>query len=551
MIDDPTLASAARDGARSRRVPGAAARRLRTILAEIPFGVVELDAEADGSLRVSRINPAAGRTLGLNPQPLLGLSFEDAFPRVEATDLVARLRRTAVHGETLGTIEVPYDDDRLGGLVEITAFQSGPRTAAVFVRDVTKRRHAEQRVARSEQQWRRLFEHSGDAILIARGGRYVAANRRAQQLFRAGADDIVDLPIGALSLADFDVTRLQLEKALGVARAQGSYETEREFRRLDGTTFPGEGTITLIDGEENAFQLSVRDISERREAERLRSEATAELERQVSVRTAELSRALANLEATQDVLIRREKLASLGDLVAGVAHEINTPIGIGVTAVTHLHTQVAALRAALADGTLGRMRLEQALAEATRSLEITHANLARAADLVRSFKQTSVDQSSQAVRGIVLGDYLGSVLTSLEPTIKRAGISVALTVEPDGEVITDPGALAQVITNLVSNAVAHAFEGRADGRIAIVAAIGPDRLEIRFSDDGVGMPPEVTARIFDPFFTTKRASGGTGLGLHILHNLVTARLGGSVAVESAPGSGTTFVITMPIRGAEA
>ncbi|WP_372423740.1 PAS domain-containing sensor histidine kinase [Salinarimonas chemoclinalis] len=528
-----------------------AGARLHAILDGIPFGVVTLAIAADGALRIRRINAAAARTLAVDPALLIGRALEDAFPRIAGTSVPARLRRTALLGEALATMELAYDGALDGGVVEITAFSSAAGEAAVFVRDVTNRRRAEQRVAQSEQHWRRLFEHSGDAILIARRGCYVAANRRAHELFRAGDAAIVDLPIGALSPNDVDVTRVQVEEALGVARAQGWFETEREFRRFDGTIFPGEGTITLIDEEEDSFQLSVRDISERREAERLRSQATAELERQVSLRTAELRHALADLEATQETLIRREKLASLGDLVAGVAHEINTPVGIGVTAVTHLQGQIATLTRALAQGTLGRVQLEQGLAEATRSLEITHANLARAADLVRSFKQTSVDQSSQAVRAIALGDWLRSLLVSLEPTTKRARLCVSLAVEPEGEVTTDPGALAQVITNLVSNAAIHAFEGRDDRRVALVAAIGARTLEIRFSDNGVGMEPAVAARIFDPFFTTKRSSGGTGLGLHILHNLVTARLGGDIAVDSAPGAGTTFVLTLPIRGAEA
>ncbi|WP_052340901.1 PAS domain-containing sensor histidine kinase [Salinarimonas rosea] len=528
-----------------------AVARLHAILDGIPFGVVTLATASDGALRIRRINAAAARTLGVDPAPLIGRALEEAFPRIAGTDVPARLRRTARLGEPLATMELAYDGTPDGGVVEITAFSSAPGEAAVFVRDVTNRRRAEQRVAQSEQQWRRLFEHSGDAILIARRGRYVAANKRAHELFRAGSAAIVDLPIGALSPGAFDVTRVQVEEALGIARAQGWFETERVFRRFDGTIFPGEGTITLIDEEEDSFQLSVRDISERREAERLRSQATAELERQVSLRTAELRHALADLEATQETLIRREKLASLGDLVAGVAHEINTPVGIGVTAVTHLQAQIATLARALAEGTLGRRQLEQGLAEATRSLEITHANLARAADLVRSFKQISVDQTSQAVRAIALGDWLRSLLVSLEPTTKRARLSVSLSVEPDGEVVTDPGALAQVITNLVSNAAIHAFEGRDDRRVALEAAIGARTLEIRFRDNGVGMEPAVAARIFDPFFTTARARGGTGLGLHILHNLVTARLGGDVSVESVPGAGTTFVLTLPFRGAEA
>lgn len=261
---------------------------------------------------------------------------------------------------------------------------------------------------------------------------------------------------------------------------------------------------------------------------------------------AELQAAMATLKDTQTQLVQTEKMASLGGLVAGVAHEINTPVGIGVTAASTLQAQTGDLRALMDQGKMKRTDLVQFLDVAGQSADMILSNLRRAADLVHSFKQVAVDQSSSERRTFDLQDYLQEVLRSLHPKIKKTQVDVEIAV-PSGIMIDSyPGALAQILTNFVTNALLHAFDEGQAGTITIGATREGDWVTLWFADDGKGIPPENLTRIFDPFFTTKRGSGGSGLGMHIVYNLATQMLGGRLSVSSTPGQGTRFDLRMPI-----
>jgi signal transduction histidine kinase len=241
-------------------------------------------------------------------------------------------------------------------------------------------------------------------------------------------------------------------------------------------------------------------------------------------------------------LVQQEKMASLGGLVAGVAHEINTPVGVGVTAASHLQQEVRALSKAVQDNTLSKPRFEQALHTFEQVSDIILLNLTRAADLINSFKRVAVDQSSDERRRVNLKDYIEEVLLSLKPKLKTTKHRVELDCADDIDTVTTPGALSQILTNLVVNSIIHAFEPDASGLMTIRVRREGEHIELKFSDDGRGIPTDHIARIFDPFFTTRRGQGGTGLGLHIVFNLVHQNLGGTIQVDSAPGHGTTFII---------
>jgi C4-dicarboxylate-specific signal transduction histidine kinase len=256
--------------------------------------------------------------------------------------------------------------------------------------------------------------------------------------------------------------------------------------------------------------------------------------------------ALKTLRATQAELIQAEKLASLGQLVAGVAHEINTPIGIALTASTVVEDEAERFRDAVAEGRISRSALDRAVGRITEGTSFVTANLNRAADLIQSFKHVAVDQTSGERRRFELKTFLHELLTSLGPMLRKAGHSAAMEC-PDGIMLdSHPGALGQVVTNLVVNASLHAFGDGEQGLIAVdVAEPGPDAIEITVHDHGCGIPPERRAKVFDPFFTTRRAQGSTGLGLHIVHNLVTGTLGGRIEIEAHDGCGTRFIIALP------
>lgn len=259
---------------------------------------------------------------------------------------------------------------------------------------------------------------------------------------------------------------------------------------------------------------------------------------------AELAGALDNLRVTQEELIQKEKLASLGALVAGIAHELNTPIGNCITMVTTLAEKSRQLSDTYQTG-LRRSDLENFIGDTLKSSDILVRNLNRAAELVTSFKQVAIDQTSSQRRRFSVEDYLTEILTAIKPSLK-ASYLINQKIQHGLVVDSYPGALSQVITNLVSNAILHGFDGCASGVINITAhEIDNDSFELVFSDDGNGIATESQQFIFDPFYTTKRNLGGIGLGLHIVHNIVTGLLGGHIRVQSRLGIGTTFYLTLP------
>lgn len=264
----------------------------------------------------------------------------------------------------------------------------------------------------------------------------------------------------------------------------------------------------------------------------------------------EMGRTLDRLRATQRDLIQAEKMAALGGLVAGVAHEINTPLGVAVTAATAFAQDTDRFAHAWREGSLTRTDLADYVASATEAMGFVTGNITRAADLVQSFKQVAVDQTTDQIRRFDLGIYVGEVLRSLQPQLRRLPHRLVCVLAPGMTVDSAPGAIAQIITNLMMNVLTHAFPAGTAGTIRVTlspSAATPDWAELSVADDGGGIEAATLPRIFDPFFTTRREAGGTGLGLHLVYNLVTQRLGGRIDVESRPGAGARFTIAFPRR----
>jgi signal transduction histidine kinase len=256
--------------------------------------------------------------------------------------------------------------------------------------------------------------------------------------------------------------------------------------------------------------------------------------------------ALAELQKTQTDLIQAEKLASLGQLVAGVAHEINTPLGIALTTSTLLGDEAKRFGEAAATGRLQRSVLERFVERMGEGTQLLFSNLTRAADLVHSFKQVAADQASGERRRFEMDEWLQDLLTSLGPVLRKTKHEVLIECPPAVTVDTYPGALGQVITNLLVNAKAHAYDKGQAGHLSIrVTEPRPETVRIVFADDGKGIAPEHIGKVFDPFFTTGRSAGSTGLGLHIVYNLVTSRLQGHIRLDSKIGRGTRFTIDIP------
>jgi signal transduction histidine kinase len=287
--------------------------------------------------------------------------------------------------------------------------------------------------------------------------------------------------------------------------------------------------------------------------EALRQHANT-LEEQVEQRTAELtaangelSEALAHLKTAQKGLVESEKLASLGRLVAGVAHELNTPLGNSLTVVSALEDRYRQLDGMLASSTpMRRSQLEELVRDTRRGQDILQRNVQKAADLVRDFKQVAIDQTTDLRRDFDLAQVVEDVLVMVEPSFKHTPYVIDTDLCEGLQMNSFPGSLGQVLTNLLMNALVHGFEGRDSGHVSVRCAWrNADEVELEVSDDGRGMDESVRRRIFDPFFTTKLGTGGSGLGMHIVHNIVCNMLGGRIEVRSTPGHGTQMIIHLP------
>lgn len=277
-----------------------------------------------------------------------------------------------------------------------------------------------------------------------------------------------------------------------------------------------------------------------------------DLENKVLNRTRDLAKtnltlqdSLDKLRQTQHQLVEQEKMASLGSLVAGIAHEVNTPIGICVTANTHMEDTIRQTIKEFDENKLTRSGFQKALQHIQESAAITQNNLQRAASLVKSFKLVAVDQSSEEKRLFNLVEYVDNILLSLRPKLKKVPHTITIDMDRQLNLYSSPGAFSQIFTNLIMNSLTHAFAEQQQGNINIRAYQEQDQLVIVYSDDGQGIPADILPRLFEPFVTSKRGQGGSGLGAHIIYNLVTQVLGGQIVCDSVQGKGTIFTIRLP------
>jgi PAS domain S-box-containing protein len=420
-----------------------------------------------------------------------------------------------------------------------------------------ERKRAEEELRNSEQRFSTIFQSSPVAMFVtqARGNYMIKdVNRAFEQLFLRERGTVIGrntLELGLYCDAD---ERDSLNRQL---KDTGMTDGHREI-----WMYRGDGSKVLVQFSGHTFMLAGEhfdilacvDITDKRRIENEIRELNATLEQRVIQRTEELQRAnqelahtLETLNVAQEELVRSEKLAALGSLVAGIAHELNTPIGNSLMVGSTLVDQARALSSSYRSNGLKRSMLENYLGDAGKAGDILMRNLQRAADLVTGFKQVAVDQTSSQRRKFSVAEVVSEIMLTLWPTVRKTAFTVGQHIPESLMMDSYPGPLGQVITNLVNNALLHGFEGRQSGSVAICAeAAGEGWLELSVKDDGVGIPPANLNRIFDPFFTTKLGAGGSGLGLNITHNIVTGILGGRIRVHSEPGAGTTFTLSLPL-----
>ncbi len=279
------------------------------------------------------------------------------------------------------------------------------------------------------------------------------------------------------------------------------------------------------------------EVNQRRQAQEELKALNEDLEERVSERTAELEASIEELQRTQEYLIQTEKLSALGGLVAGISHEINTPLGIGVTSTSFLKQEFEALAKAYEEGKLKKGQMDEYLRVLREGITILENNLGRAVELIENFKMIATDQSHYEHRTFQVVQYFHSIISNLTPELRRYEVEVQILCDEDLKISGYPGVFSQILTNLVMNALIHGFDKGARGTIQIVMRTikGGHILEVK--DNGKGVDPALLRNIFDPFFTTTRGAGGSGLGMYIVQNLVTKYLGGTITAHSQVGQG--------------
>lgn len=378
----------------------------------------------------------------------------------------------------------------------------------------------------SEEKYRTLFESNSDAVMLIDNLRIVDCNPAALEVF--GCENKEGF-IGK-TILDFSPeeqptgtnSEEEIIKHLDFTYLNNNDKYEWLHLHKNGTPFNAEVWLTQMDlAGENFIQAVVRDITEKKRAEK-------------------------ELKLAQAKLVQAEKMAALGELVAGVAHEINTPIGIGVTAASYLNDKTKGLLNSYDNDLLKKSELEKYFDVASSATNTILNNLEKAADLVRSFKQVAVDQSSDELRTFKVCEYLDEILLSLKPKLKKTKHEIFTSCDENISIKSYPGAIYQIITNLVINSLIHGFEEKESGKIVIDIKLKENYLKLNYSDDGKGIRKENIKKIFDPFYTTKRGMGGSGLGLHIVYNLVLQKLKGTIDVESDTEKGVNFLIVFPV-----
>ncbi|MBB5048714.1 PAS domain S-box-containing protein [Rhodopseudomonas rhenobacensis] len=406
------------------------------------------------------------------------------------------------------------------------------------VRDITDQKRAEHAVA----EGRRLLQQVIDtvpAVINVKDTqlRYVLMNRYMSGVFGIDPKDAIGRTTADL-MARYGERKTDANDKRVLATGDGLGFYEEEYVDCSGVMRQWlVNKLPLLDsrGEVERIVTVALDIGDRKRGE---------LEMRKAKDAAEA--ALKNLKETQNSLIEAEKLAALGRLVAGVAHEVNNPVGISLTVASSLERKTAQFTAEVERGNLRRSSLTDFLETSRDAATQLVANLNRAAELVQSFKQVAADRNYSDKRVFDLADLTEQVVMSLKPGLRKQNLALSVDCKPNLTMNSFPGPYGQVLTNLFFNSISHAFPNGDGGKVEIkVQESGDDHVEILFADDGCGMTHEVRRRAFDPFFTTRRDQGGTGLGLHIVYSIVTNRLGGRISLNSEPGAGTKVRIVLP------
>ncbi|GLT22626.1 hypothetical protein GCM10007933_20860 [Zoogloea oryzae] len=535
------------------RQEAAEAQRISEVMFSTAFHsspeAITLSRLRDGKLLA--VNPAFVTLTGWERDTALGTTAHALglwpYPE-ERVAIVELLQEHAVLRDfqcTLGTADGSHRDC----LVNASTVDIAGQTCLIcIIRDVTDQKAAVANLHDSQNKFSTIFNSAPFALALTRisDRTYLDANPAWERLFDCPRDEIINRTSGELGCwldpADYD----DLYGCFATSDVVGQREVRLRPIGRPGIANCLVSARRLRVRDEDCALWSMVDISELRRVQAHIEDLNQSLELRVAERTAELTKALGILHQTQEELVRSEKMAALGSLVAGIAHELNTPIGNSVTVASTLAARTDDLISAYSTGKLRRTDFDRFTQGTRQAVDLLMRSLLRAEELVRSFKQVAVDQTSEQRRRFELNEVLREMAITISPMFKHGDFTLDVLETAPFTLDSYPGPLGQIFTNLVTNALLHAFEGLPRGSITVTPRVmDEDSVQIEFADDGRGIPLADQRRIFDPFFTTRLGRGGTGLGLHIVYNLVTQVLGGRITVHSSPGNGTRFVLALP------
>jgi len=468
----------------------------------------------------------------------------------------------------------------------------------LFIKNIQKRKKAELLLSVSQEKFYKALQYSAGIVAVAKltTGQHMLASKAFFTTFGYKQEEVIgkasaarDQEIPAMDTFPLWLSTPERNKFFHNLTASCGFKNEEvSWCTNTGEILTGLYSAEILEFEEEPCIIYTwHDITSRKDAENLLQQAHDELEEKVELRTFELSslnqeliainqelqhtnlelgneiterrrmeeelsesnekltQAIFDLQEMQAYLVESAKMASLGNLVAGIAHEVNTPVGVGLTAASHLQELTQEFEDLCAHGAPRRQDLADYLKELREASTMILKNLERAGKLIQSFKQVAADQSSEIGRVFNIKKYLEEIILSMHPQLKKHNHKITLDCDENLIINGFPGAFSQIITNLIMNATIHAYNVDECGSIHISAKRENKTLLLLFTDKGKGMNGDQLSKIFDPFYTTKRAHGGTGLGLYLVYNIVTQQFKGTIHCESQPQYGTTFEIRLP------
>nr|WP_315489205.1 PAS-domain containing protein [uncultured Rhodoferax sp.] len=519
--------------------------------------------------RVMQCNEKFAEIFGWSsPEALKGQPGSVFWPSAEAYEVIGSKAGAILSKGQIFSIQCPMRwQDGSSFLCSLTAKAMDPVSTAAgtiwIAQDITDQVKAQQRIHDSARLLTSIVDGNPVPTFVINSSHTITHwNHACETLTGHCAEDMIGTRDSwkafyqepRQTMADMVVdgatlTQIASEYGNSVGQSKliaGAYEFESFFPAIEaGGSWFLLTAAPLRDAEGKTIGAieTIRDTTTHIEAEHALHERTQELEKALQ----ELGQVVANLQLAQDELVRNEKLAALGSLVAGVSHELNTPIGnalVTATSLQHATQQFTELK----NGALTRTALESFMSTSLAGADLLVRTIGRAAELIGSFKQLAADQTFDQCRLFSLDEIIADVSTAVAPKLRGAPYELQVHAA-DGDIMLNsyPGALSATLLNFINNALLHGFDGRPKGVMTIRSRLlNAHEVEIVFSDDGVGMPAQVCKRIFEPFFTTKLGQGGSGLGMHVAYNTVVSVLGGSIEVHSIPGAGTSCRLVLPL-----